>query len=105
MWTIEDALPVVRAIAIIGRKHGFSVALYGSLLVTGETSGDLDLFFVVGEERTCAVHAQTCLKEIAERFGIDSPRLTSFCTSQIKLGERKCIDAQFLEYTQLANHV
>jgi hypothetical protein len=102
MWTIEDALPVVRTVAIIGRDHGFSVALCGSVLVAGESGKDLDLFFIAAENRTCAAHAQACLKAIAERFGIGCPRLTPICTSRIELGDGKRIDAQFLEFTQLA---
>jgi hypothetical protein len=100
-WTIENALPVVRSIAVIGREHGFSVALYGSVLVTGESSKDLDLFFIAAENRTSTVHAQACLKAIAQEFGINCPRLTPICTSRIELGEGKRIDAQFLELNQL----
>ncbi len=101
IWTIEDALPVVRSIAVIGREHGFSVALYGSVLVAGESSKDLDLFFITADKKTCAVHAQACLKAVAEKFGIECPRLTPICTSRIELGEGKRIDAQFLEFKQL----
>ena len=104
MWTIEDALPLVRSIAVIGKEHGFSVALYGSVLVAGQSSKDLDLFFIAAENRTSAVHAQACLKAVAEQFGIECPRLTPICTSRIELGDGKRIDAQFLEFTQLANH-
>lgn len=101
MWTIEDALPVVRSIAVIGREHGFSVALYGSVLVAGERSKDLDLFFVAAGNRTSAIHAQACLKAIAKEFGIECSRLTTICTSRIELGDGKHIDAQFLEFKQL----
>lgn len=101
IWTIENALPVVRSVAVIGREHRFSVALYGSVLVAGESSKDLDLFFIASENRTCADHAKACLKAIAEKFGINCPRLTPICTSRIELGDGKRIDAQFLEFKQL----
>ncbi len=105
MWTIENALPVVRSIAVIGREHGFSVALYGSVLVAGESGKDLDLFFIASENRTCADHAQACLKAIAERFAANCPRLTPICTSRIELGDGKRIDAQFLDAAQLPNEL
>ena len=101
MWTIEGALPVVRDIAAIGRKHGFSVALYGSVLVSGESSKDLDLFFIAAEEMTCAVDARACLTAIAKALGIDCPQLTPMCTARVELGCGKRIDAQFLESAQL----
>ncbi len=102
MWTIENALPVVKSIAVIGREHGFSVALYGSVLVDGQSNKDLDLFLIAAREKmTCAVDAQSCLTAIAAKFGIECPRLTPVCTSRIELGPGKRIDVQFLDFTQL----
>jgi hypothetical protein len=46
MWTLETAIPLIRKIATIAQRHGFSVALYGSVLDASESNKDLDLFFV-----------------------------------------------------------
>lgn len=102
IWTIEKALPVVQTIAVIGKEHGFSVALYGSVLVAGESNKDPDLFFIASETRLCADHARACLSAIAEKFGIGCPRLTTMCTSRIELGDGKRIDGQFLSGQSLA---
>jgi hypothetical protein len=103
MWTIKDAMPIVRGLVTIGKKHGFDVALHGSVLATGKSSavGDLDLFFVASEERTTASHAEACLKAIAEKYEIALPKLTPLCTAHIDIEEGKRIDAQFLDYTPL----
>jgi hypothetical protein len=103
MWTIEDALPVVRNLSAIAKEHGFSVALYGDVLAAGRSSedGDLDLFFIASEDRTNALHAEICLKAIAEKYGIAVPKLSPLCTAHIELGKEKRIDAQFLDYTPL----
>ena len=103
MWTIEDALPVVRSLMSIGKEHGFYVALYGGVLATGKSSedGDLDLVFMAIEDRTTASHAQACLKAIAEKYGIAPPKLTPLCTAHIDLEKGKRIDAQFLDYVPL----
>ena len=47
MWTLDDALPLVRKIAPIAKRNGFSVALYGSVLEEGKSENDLDLFFLL----------------------------------------------------------
>lgn len=101
MWAIPNDLPVVQKIAVIGREHGFSVALYGSVLVDGASSSDLDLYFIATRERMTCVDAQSCLKAIATSLGIQCPALTRMCTSRIELGAGKRIDAQFLDFTQL----
>jgi len=62
MWTLNAALPLIRRIAPIARTHGFSVALYGSVLERGESEKDLDLFFVKQEPDIC--NLQGCLDEI-----------------------------------------
>jgi len=64
MWTLNDALPLIREISAIALRHGFSVALYGSLLDRGESEKDLDLFFVEQDPEIC--HVQGCLDEIRE---------------------------------------
>jgi hypothetical protein len=62
MWTLETAVPLIQKIAPIAKRHGFSVALYGSVLDTGKSQKDLDLFFVEQDSDICDV--QGCLNEI-----------------------------------------
>lgn len=62
MWTLDEALPLIRKISPIARRHGFSVALYGSVLERGRSENDLDLFFVEQDLDICDV--QGCLDEI-----------------------------------------
>jgi hypothetical protein len=62
MWTLESALPLVRTISPIALRHGFSLALYGSVLDRGESEKDLDLFFIEQDPDICDV--QGCLEEI-----------------------------------------
>lgn len=64
MWTLQEALPLIRKISPIAEKHGFSVALYGSVLVRGESEKDLDLFFVEQDPDICDVNG--CLNEISK---------------------------------------
>jgi hypothetical protein len=61
LWTLEGALPIIRRIAAIAEEHGFTVALYGSVLMKGESESDLDLYFIAAEEKTSAVHAKGCV--------------------------------------------
>jgi hypothetical protein len=63
MWTLDNALPLVRNISPVARRHGFSVALYGSVLDQGESKKDLDLFFI--EQEPDISDVQGCLDEIA----------------------------------------
>jgi len=64
MWTLDNALPLVQRISPIARRHGFSVALYGSVLDQGESKKDIDLFFI--EQEPDISDAQGCIDEIAE---------------------------------------
>jgi hypothetical protein len=64
LWTLEGALPVIRRIAAIAKEHGFTVALYGSVLMKGESENDLDLYFIAAEEKTSAVRAQSCVDAV-----------------------------------------
>ena len=64
MWTLNNALPLIQTISLITRRHGFSVALYGSVLDQGESEKDLDLFFIEQESDICDV--QGCIDEIAK---------------------------------------
>jgi hypothetical protein len=64
LWTLEGALPVIRRIVAIAKEHGFTVALYGSVLMKGESENDLDLYFIAAEEKTSAVHAQSSVDAV-----------------------------------------
>lgn len=103
MWTIENALLVVRTLVPIAKEHGFAVAIHGSVVSTGKSSddGDLELFFIASEDKTTASQAEACLKAIGEKYGIALPKLSPLCTAHIDIEKGKRIDAQFLDYTPL----
>ncbi len=100
MWTLGDALPLIRKISPIAQRHGFSIALYGSVLDRGESEKDLDLFFVEQEPDICDV--QGCLDEIATLREVRSAGIAMQCTggafSVIRLLDKRVIDAQFRSY-------
>jgi hypothetical protein len=62
MWTLETALSVIRKVAPIAMNHGFSVTLYGSVPLSGESKNDLDLFFVLQDPDICDVDG--CIQKI-----------------------------------------
>lgn len=43
MWTLDSALPVLRALEAVASKEGFHVALSGSVLYRGHSAKDLDV--------------------------------------------------------------
>jgi hypothetical protein len=97
MWTLDEALPLIRKISPITQRHGFSVALYGSVLDRGESEKDLDLFFVEQDPEICDV--QGCLDEIAKlpevaHCGEEIPGVGG-AISVIWLQDGRHIDAQF----------
>jgi|SRR6516165_7848359 hypothetical protein len=50
MWTRDDAVLLYRALLHpVAEKHGFSAALYGSVLASGE-GNDLDVFMIPQRE-------------------------------------------------------
>ena len=75
MWTIEDALLVVRSLMSIGKEHGFYVALYGGVLATGKSSedGDLDLVFMAIEDRTTLPTPKPVSKPSQRNMGLLPP--------------------------------
>jgi hypothetical protein len=98
MWTLDNALPLIRKISPIARRHGFSVALYGSVLDQGETEKDLDLFFI--EQEPDISDVQGCLDEIARLPQIDHCGDAIACTGGtlcvIWLSDpKRYVDAQF----------
>lgn len=46
MWKLEDGLTLVRSIQKLSRKYGYHVALGGSVLNSGESEKDIDLYFL-----------------------------------------------------------
>ena len=66
-WTLENALPIIRAIDPIARRCNFSLALRGGVLIRGESNSDLDLCFLCeepGNPELCSV--ERLLREISE---------------------------------------
>jgi len=92
MWTLNDALPLIRKIEPIAKRHGFSLALYGSVLYRGESEKDLDLFFVEQEPDICDV--ERCLGEISTLSEIRhiSPH-GNVCV--IRLKDQRHVDVRF----------
>jgi hypothetical protein len=50
IWTLENALAIIRAIAPIAKNCNFYVALRGGVLNCGESDSDLDLCFLSRED-------------------------------------------------------
>lgn len=100
MWILENALPLIRKIVPIAQRHGFSVALYGSVLGIGASEKDLDLFFV--EQDPHIRDVQGCLDEIATLPEVRTVgkawRGTGGAFSVIHLHDKRIIDAQFRSY-------
>jgi hypothetical protein len=97
MWTLEDALPLIRKISQIALRKGFSVALYGGVLDRGTSEQDLDLFFIEQDPYICNVDG--CLTEIAGLPEIHHLGTRHDCTGGelcvIWLADGRHIDAQF----------
>lgn len=97
MWTLDSALPLIRQVSPIAARHGFSVALYGSVLDRGTSEKDVDLFFIEQDQDICDVKG--CLEEIArlpEFHHYTLHECPSGSIAVIWLQDRKrYIDAQF----------
>jgi hypothetical protein len=96
-WTFEQALPIIPGIAQIAMRCGYSVALCGSVLLSGE-GDDLDLRFIPEEP---SYNAQRCIEEIRTLEEIQSasdpePGRLGRSWSVIWLRTGQWIDAQFL---------
>lgn len=66
MWTLEEALPIVRDLTTALREIRYAVALGGSVLYRGTSTKDLDLVvypYCVPEKN------ETALKEALVNFG------------------------------------
>ena len=91
-------MPLIRRIAAISDRYGFSVALYGSVMTHGQSPNDLDLFFVLQNPEIA--NRDGCLNEIATlpeicHLGAQHETTTAYC-AVIWLRDGKYIDAQFL---------
>lgn len=64
MWTLDNTLPIIRAIDPIARRCNFLLALRGGVLLNGESQSDLDLCFL-SEERPELCSPEMVLEEIA----------------------------------------
>jgi hypothetical protein len=96
MWTLDNALPLIRRISPIARRHGFALALYGSVLDKGESEKDLDLFFIRREHDSCDVTTVRLKVEQNQLVGV----LEEIC---LQIERLKCLqNGRFLEkgYTQ-----
>ena len=97
MWTIETAIPLIRKIAPIAERYGFSVALSGIVLDGGKSQKDLDLFFVEQDPEICDVH--NCLHEIGELPEVRTTGIAFQCAggafAAISLHDGGVIAAQF----------
>ncbi len=68
-WTLENALPIIRAIDEIARHCNFSVALRGGVLIAGKSTSDLDLCFLCEEpEDSVFCSVERLLKEIGQEL-------------------------------------
>lgn len=52
MWSLTDAQDVIDSVQLGARNFGFHVALGGSVLNTGESNKDLDLYFLPLNQET-----------------------------------------------------
>lgn len=99
-WTLENALPIIRAIYPIARGCHFSLALRGSVLLLGESDDDLDLCFLSEDDPEFCSPARL-LEEIARSMPEDIDRYSDLSGGAryphtiIRLRDGRCIDAQF----------
>jgi hypothetical protein len=100
-WTLENSLPIIRAIAPIGKRCNFCVALRGSVLLKGESDNDLDLYFVAEEDpEGCSVGR--FLEEMTDDppndvERCDPPSGGSLPRTFIWLRDGRRIDAHFIQ--------
>jgi len=95
MWTREDALLLYKALlSPVAEHHGFSAALYGSVLL-GDEANDLDLFVVPQrQDANVAAFLETLrrhMRQVGEPLAGDWNRdvVTAFTT------DGKRLDIQF----------
>jgi hypothetical protein len=62
VWTLEQALPIIRKIAKVAKKCGLDMALRGSVLLRGESRNDLDLLLIVEDPEI--LNVERCLREM-----------------------------------------
>jgi hypothetical protein len=101
MWTLEDAILLIRDIEPIANQAGFTVALYGGVLIRG-TGNDLDLFFVEQDSDICSV--EECLQGVVAlpeilRYGAPNDLRNEICYT-IWLKDGRHIDAHFRAFSR-----
>lgn len=68
-WSLENALPIIRAMDPIARRCNFSLALRGGVLTRGESDSDLDLCFLCEEtEDPAFCSIERLLREISQEM-------------------------------------
>lgn len=71
VWTLEEAVPLLKELREVTTKVGFAVALAGSILYRGTSTKDLDIVvFPLRVEDPQAELDLTALKEALEEFGL-----------------------------------
>ena len=98
MWTLERGLETCRALQRIVEPLGFSVALYGGVLVNG-TGHDLDVFLV---PQRAGAGVAACVEAIRAGLncGVTGPFLGDWNRLMCVIRVRPdCIDAQFTRLT------
>jgi hypothetical protein len=99
-WTLDSALPIIRAIYPIARGCHFSIALRGSVLLLGESDDDLDLCFLSEDDPEFCSPARL-LEEIAKGMPDHIARYSNLAGGDkyphaiIRLRDGRNIDAQF----------
>lgn len=53
MWTLSDALDVIRPLQFKALQYGYHLALGGGVLNKGESANDLDLIVMPLDQRPC----------------------------------------------------
>lgn len=104
MWTLEQGVETCRALHRIVEPFGFSVALYGGVLVTG-TGNDLDVFLVPQRENADVRGAVEGI-HAGLNCGVNGPYLGHWNRLSCVLRTRPdAIDAQFTRLTAAPNQV
>jgi hypothetical protein len=98
-WTLEEALQIIRKIALIVHGCGLEVALCVRPVLTDHSSNDLDVLLFVEGSDTCSL--ESCLKDMRDHL----PEVRAVGALQTVASERKAtvwlhdgrhIDARFV---------
>ena len=96
MWSLNDALTLYRDIlAPLAQEHGFSAALYGSVLRNG-TGNDLDVFMVPQSADANADSLLEALSDYMKAVAGPEPGDWNRRVTVVTTHSRQRIDIQFL---------